>query len=119
MRITGKLIVFILSTTFVIFAAVIAFIGINYQNMAREKAIQLADVYAKEAATQAESNLNLDLGVIRGMSNAFARFPEIKSSEQTSFYEPILREVLLKNSAFLATWVSWDLEIVDKSWTKP
>ncbi len=119
MKIRGKIFIFVLSTTFIIFAAVIGFVGYNYQNMAIENAKKLADSHARQSANTAIASLNLDLGAVRGIASTFSRFPELGIVERNDFYKDILRQVLIDNTDFLSTWVSWDLSMLDSAWTSP
>ncbi len=119
MKIRGKIFVWIMSTTFIFFLAVVGFLGLNFHKTSIEKAKQLTDAYAEQSANHAKNILDTDMAAVRTVTDIFNDYDELPYEERMRFYQSVMRAVLKANPRFLSIWTSWELSTIREDWLKP
>ena len=118
MKINTKMLFFILTTTIIIFVAVIGYVSLKSKKMALEDAIVIADSYANQYANYTEANLNVDMDITRSMAYAFTGYKDIPVKQRIDIYNTFMNNITINNENFLSVWANWELQTVDSSWTE-
>jgi len=118
MNLNTKMLVYILTTSVVIFGATIAFVSINSKNIALNDAIKIADSYAREYANLTKAELNVDMNITRAMAQSFMAYKDIPYDLRTGIFNSILFKIAEENPNFLSVWTNWELQYRDSNWTK-
>jgi methyl-accepting chemotaxis protein len=105
-------------SAFVIYFIIVAFLVNKLKNNSLESAQTLTDSYAREYANKAVADLNVDLNLIRGLSEVIVARVEMHDEVDSVFYKNILSSIIDIDTSFLAAWVNLQLNAIDKEWTK-
>ena len=70
MRLNTRMLLYILSTSVLIFSAGIGYISLRYKNKAMHDAKMIANAYAREYANIIKSEMDKDFGFARGVAQA-------------------------------------------------
>jgi PAS domain S-box-containing protein len=118
MNLNTKMLVYILTTSVIIFGASIAFVSINSKNMALKDAIKIADSYAREYANLTKADLSVDMNITRALAQSFMSYRDIPYDLRTDIYNNIMHKIAEENPSFLSVWANWELQFRDTNWTK-
>lgn len=118
LNLKSKMLLFILSTTVLIFIAALGSISITFRKRALKDIMEIADSHAKESAYLVESRLNEYFSSARTLSHTFEKSDVLKKSEWEVFSEEILRNVLRKNPEYIAAFLQWELQYIDSEYDK-
>ena len=113
MRLRTKMLLYIVTTSIIIFSIGIGYISMRYKRKALENAKQVANSYTREYANLIKYSLDKDFGVCRGMAQSFLYYSDISKENKISIHNEILKNVLLKNENFIATFLQWDYSKFD------
>ena len=112
----SKMLLAILFTSSIIYISVFSIVIVRLRNNSTQNSIEQIKTYAREAAKEIETGLNMDMGVIRGIANSYESYPLIDPEIRRDYFDEILHSTLAKNPEYFAVWDSWQLNAVDKSW---
>lgn len=118
MNLNTKMLVYILTTSVIIFGASIAFVSINSKNIALNDAIKIADSYAREYANLTKADLNVDMDITRAMAQVFMSYRTIPYDLRTDIFNNMMFKIAEENPNFLSVWANWELQYRDSTWTK-
>ncbi|MBE9469225.1 MAG: PAS domain S-box protein [Bacteroidetes bacterium] len=118
MKINTKMLLFILSTTIIIFVAVIGYVTIKSKKMALDDAIKIADSYANQYANYTKAKLNVDMDISRTMAYAFKGYKDIPVKQRIEIYNTFLHNIIIDNENYISVWANWQLTTIDSSWTE-
>lgn len=118
MNIRTKILIFILSSSVLIFLSAISFLSYNQVVGSMEQSKTTADLYAGESAQIAQTIFEGDLHTINALRNAFEGMVALDEYDN-DVMSLILQNSLLDNPQFISTWMSWELDFVDESWEYP
>lgn len=118
MSINAKMLVYILSTSVLIFVLSIGYISIKTRQLAIDDAKKLAQKVASENALQIEKDLTQNLTVLRTLSQAFSVFDQMDEAEWKDLFLKMYYRVYENNPDFYKLWDSWELSKFDTTWTK-
>ncbi|MCK4663482.1 MAG: bacteriohemerythrin [Bacteroidales bacterium] len=116
--IKSKMLIFIISTSLLIYIAAIGYISINSRQMAFEDATKFADSYTREYASKIEAILNSDMAKVRTLAHSVLKYRKIPLEERKSLHSDMYDGVINNNPHFLALWDSWELSNIDSTWNK-
>ncbi|MCK4661470.1 MAG: GAF domain-containing protein [Bacteroidales bacterium] len=108
-----KILLFILSTSIIIFASAIGFISISLKNKAVKNATDLADIYAIEYANLAKSNMDKFMIAARTLVQTFDDFETISQEERRTVFMDIMVQLLKCNKDFISVWSIWEPNTID------
>ncbi len=120
LKLSTKMVIMILSTSAVIYAAAITYISLKAKTIAYNDAVVIVDANAERYSAMIESQLNAEMHVVRTMSDILLKYKDIPNelrneTYEKDFYLPIFKQY----PQFLAIWDSWELAYTDSTWTKP
>lgn len=118
MRIRAKIFLFIIITSFIIFAGVIGFIIFRYRESSLKEANRLANIYAQDASNNIRAALQKDLSVCETLSLSFRAFDKIPSNLRDRIYNDMLVNILEGNPEYLSVWMSWELRFIQPGYTR-
>ncbi len=118
MKLNTKLLLIILSTAIVIYAASIVYVSLQSKEMALQNAMKITDAYAREYANKINATLSLDMGVARSLAQTFTGYEKLEYEERRRLYINALINILEANKQYIAVWTSWELSAIDSTYTK-
>lgn len=119
MKINTKLLLYILSTSILIFIAVIGYITIKSQKLALTETQNVAQTTAKEYANIIKSELSSDFKTVKTLAQAGQAYHTLPWDEWNNVFLEQQRNVILENPHFLAVATSWELQYINPDWDKP
>ncbi len=118
MNIRTKILIFILSSSILIFIAAIGVVTYSQRQYAIETSKKTADLYSLQSAHIAETIFASDLNVVKTLENAMNAVVE-RDKYPKETLETILENVQIDNQQFLSISMSWELDFIDKKWEYP
>jgi len=119
MKINTKLLLYILSTSIIIFIAVVGYITIKSQKIALTETQNVAQTTAKEYANIIKSELSSDFKAVKTLAQAGQAYHTLPWDEWKNIFLEQQRNVILENPHFLAVATSWELQYINPEWDKP
>ncbi|MFO7843078.1 MAG: GAF domain-containing protein [Bacteroidales bacterium] len=119
MKIKAKLLLYILSTSILIFIAVIGYITMKSQKLALTETQNVAQTTAKEYANIIKSELSSDFKAVKTLAQAGQAYHKLPWDEWNPVFLEQQQNVIRENSHFLAVATSWELQYIDPEWDKP
>jgi len=114
-----KMILLILSTTIIIYAAAIGWISINARKMAYHDAKEITNEYAANYASKIETTLERDLTFVKSLAQSFSLYHTKDQFERESLILELYKDLYKNNPQFFAIWDSWELSKTDPTWGLP
>ncbi len=119
MKINAKMLVYILSTSMLIFIASIGYITTKSRQLALEEAREVANKNAHEYANLIKSELASDFNVAKTLAQAGQAFQTLPWEEWNKIFLEQQLHVITENPHYLAVATSWELNYIDPEWNKP
>ncbi len=117
-KLSTKLLIYILSITVLIFAAVLTYIIINTRKMALHDAANYVNADTREYANLVQKELNSDMATCRALARAFMGYDEIPREHRKDIYNEMMRNILVDNPQFVSVWASWELNDIDPNYKR-
>ncbi|PKP12023.1 MAG: hypothetical protein CVU09_00550 [Bacteroidetes bacterium HGW-Bacteroidetes-4] len=118
LSINGKMLVYVLFTTVLIFAFSVGYISLKTRGIAIDDAEKLTLKVASENALRIEKDLSENLQVLRALSQAFAVYEDMEEAEWKDLFLKMYMKVFENNPDFYKLWDSWELKHFDPNWDK-
>jgi methyl-accepting chemotaxis protein len=114
LKLKTRLILFILSSTFVVYLiSFVVIIGrtkaVNYND-----AINLSNAYAEKYANLSNVTLSAYLNTTKTITNIFENFVDLPEEDRRNTFANILRVTLEGNNEFLSVWSIWETNSIDQ-----
>ncbi|NOZ46639.1 MAG: GAF domain-containing protein [Chlorobi bacterium] len=117
-RLSLKLIFFILVTAAVIYIAAIGYISFNFKNMALTDAKKITDSYALEYANLSKTELENDINIARTIAQSMSTYFNYDKNIRRKYYNEILKKTLIENPKYVSVWDSWELYTIEPGYNK-
>ena len=108
----------ILGVTLITYAITFGYFAFSLKDKALVEGKKLADTAVLEKAKEVKSILLEDVATARTMGAIIKDYAGLQRSERILRQSQLLTNVLLDNPKYESTWLSWELEAVDRSWEK-
>ncbi len=118
MNINTKMLVYILTSSIIIFALSVGYISLNARRLALNNAEKLALKVTQKNALKIEKSLSEDLASLRTLAQAFTVYQDMDEQEWKNLFIKMYYKVYNKNKHFYKLWDSWELSYFDTTWTK-
>ncbi len=119
MKINAKMLVYILSTSMLIFIISLGYITIKSRNLALNEARELATKTAHEQANVIQSKLASDFNVAKTLAQTGQAYFSAQWEEWNKIFLEQQLHVITENPNYLAVATSWELNFIDPEWNKP
>jgi len=119
MKIKHKLRLLVLLGTGLTLLLAIGYMSIHVRQDYYENAQNLIDSKAEQIASRIEGQMNRSMAVIRTLAVSFSNYAVLPRNQRLDLTNNILRDILREHQNFHKLWDSWELSILDSSWTKP
>jgi len=117
-KLNTRMLLYIISTTVLIFAAGIGYISFRYQYKALNDAKEMAILSARESANHIKSLMDADFGFSRGMAQSHLAIEDRAGSKREELQFDILKKILEQNPSYIASFLQWDLSDCDPTYHK-
>ena len=118
LSIRNKLMLFIISASVIIYGSVVSYLLVSYSERAKVDAKNYIDENIRERARFIESDIKADMEVARTVGAAFSSLYDLPKETRISSMSKMLEKIAIKNTDYLAVWVSWELAVVDETYEK-
>ncbi|MBU8893619.1 MAG: GAF domain-containing protein [Bacteroidales bacterium] len=119
MKINAKMLVYILSTSMLIFIASIGYLTTKSRHLALEEALEVANKNAHEYANLIKSELASDFNIAKTIAQTGQAFQSLPREEWNKIFLEQQLHIITENPHYLAVATSWELNHIDPEWTKP
>lgn len=109
----AKMILFILSAVFLVFAVVIAYLAITTSNEAKKSAKELAVLKSQEIAVQVKNYLSQSVETASTIGNSFLALKKTGNTNREDL-SYIISKNLEQNVNYLAVWTMWEPNAFDR-----
>lgn len=113
LRIRSKMLLWLLTTTVIIYISTILYISWIYRTRSLEDATNMANTAADESAYLVQSKINEFMGMGRSLAYAFHGNTKLSMEERMMAEREILERTLLENPEFMAVFAQWELSFLD------
>ena len=118
MQLNTRLMLYILTTSVLIFAAGIGYISFRYKSKAINDAKEIASSSTRENANLIKSYMDKDFGIARGIAEALHICENELGPDAEKVQTEILKKTLIDNPSYVASFLQWDLSDCDSSYHK-
>jgi methyl-accepting chemotaxis protein len=119
MNLKTKMLVYILTSTLVIYALALGYVSVNMNRIALNNASKLTDTYAREYANNTKADLSVDMNMTRALANVSMVYKNLPPDQMKEILNEMLFHLIEENPNFLSSWYSWELTAIWPNWTKP
>lgn len=119
MKINAKMLLYILSTSMLIFILSIGYTTLKSRDLALNQAKEIANKNAKEYANIITSELTSDLNIARTLAQAGQAYLSIPWNQWNTVFLNQQLHIITENPYYLAVATSWELSHIDPTWNKP
>lgn len=119
LRLQGKLLVSILSVSFIIFTIAIVYIASTMRAKLLNEVKQLVTSESQKYANQVMADLNYDFDLSRGLTYSMWSFRNADPETRIELFNDIMYQFIEKNPNFFSTWVSWEIRALDPDYSLP
>ena len=119
MKLNQKMILYILTTTILIYFAAFGYVSFSQKKMATEDVEKIADSYAREYANIIKSGIDVDVYITRTFSQVALSYDKLPRNIWREIYLDMQKNILMYNPQFLSVATSWELSAIDTAWDKP
>lgn len=119
MKINAKMLLYILSTSMLIFIISIGYTTLKSRDLALDQAKEIAHKNAKEYANIIKSELSSDLNIARTLAQAGQAYLSIPWDQWNKVFLDQQLNIITENPYYLAVATSWELNHIDSKWNKP
>ncbi len=119
MKINVKMLVYILSTSLLIFIISLGYVTIKSINLELTESKELANKTAKEYANVIKSELTADFNIAKTLAKVGEAFQSVSWEQWNKIFLDQQLKVIEQNEHFLAVATSWELAKIDPQWEKP
>jgi len=117
LKLHTKLLIYIITTSFIVFVVVISIIAINFNSLIVTESEKSADSYSKQYANQIQAKLNESYGIVKGMYFA-VQANSFDTIDHRSQYAKTLLYAVEKHSEFSGCFASLEIAAYGKNWNK-
>jgi len=117
-KLRDKILLSILSVVTIVFIVVFAYIIINNEKIATERAYKYVNASAHEHVNLLKTQLESDFSICRTIELSFSDYKEYTGQQRNDIYNNTMKTVLKNNKQFVSVWVSWELSAIDKNYKK-
>ena len=118
LTIRQKLLLFVVGLTIGVYLISFGYVSINLKQKAMTEGQKLAEKAAHEKANDIKSILNQDLTIARSMAISAKNYSFLPKTLRDSLRRNLMLGVLNENPKYDAVWMSWELWVIDSTWTK-
>ena len=119
MKINAKMLLYILSTSMLIFISSIGYITWESRQLALTEAREIANKNAREYANIIKSELTSDFNIAKTLAQAGQAYHKLPWDEWNKIFLEQQLNIITENPHFLAVATSWELNHIDSNWDKP
>ncbi len=109
MRLSTRMMIYVLTTSAIVFISGIGYISYRYKVKATSDATNITDAYARLYANYIKSELDKDFGVSRGMAQAMLAIEDSKAKNKQYLHIETMKNVLYSTKGYIAVFLQWDL----------
>ena len=119
MKINAKMLLYILSTSMLIFISSIGYITWKSGELALSEAQEIVNKNAREYANIIKSELSSDFSITKTLAQAGQAYHTLPWDEWNKIFLEQQLNIINENPHFLAVATSWELNHIDPNWNKP
>ena len=118
LKIHGKLLLYVLTTTVVFYLVTFIYILIQNNENANNNAVKITEEVTKRYVSIVKSELQSDYLVTKAYRQLFKKYPEATEKEKIEIFNPVLKTAVLDNPNFMSVWYTWEYSVIKKNYKK-
>ncbi len=118
LNINGKMLLFVLGTTLLIFILSIGYISYSSRQTAYRESVALAKNICESSALDVEKELNRNMDIVRTLAQTFGTYHLLPDEKWKELFIQMYHKVYEDNPQFYKLWDSWELKAIDPNYTK-
>jgi len=119
LKIRTKLLLYILSTTLIVFILAFSYLVVMINNSIMTNATEHIEEVTKKSSMYLEQILNTDVEIVKTVEKTIHNFNKIDVDEREKLLSEIVPNVLRTLPQFISLAVNWELSSIDSSYLKP
>src|SRR6056297_2830465 len=119
MKLKHKVQILLILISAIIYLVAIGYISINARQTTYRDTRKLVDTEVLSFANQIEGQLNKNMAVARTLALTFSNYDYLPKDRWLTFANMVYADVFPQYEDFYNLWDSWELSVIDSSWTKP
>ena len=119
MNLKTKMLVYILTTSSIIYALALGYVGLKLNDIAFDNAKELTNTYAREYANYTKADLSVDMNMTRALAHVSMIYKNLPPDQMKDVLIEMLEHLIEENPNFLSTWYNWELSAIWPDWKKP
>jgi len=119
MKINAKMLLYILTTSMLIFITSIGYITLKSRELALSEASEIANKNAREYANIIKSELTSDLNITKTLAQSGQAYMSLDWDNWNKVFLEQQLNIINENQHFLAVATSWELKEIEPNWNKP
>lgn len=108
MKVRGKLLIYILTSTFFLFLVAIGFLSYNLKEMSTANAKMLVQKEAAIHAFSFKASFDSDLTMLRTLATCFKSYQSFPSYQKSMILNEMQKDILISNPQVLTVGTSWE-----------
>ncbi|HZJ73797.1 MAG TPA: GAF domain-containing protein [Perlabentimonas sp.] len=113
-----KIIITVVGVSAIVYAIALGYVSISAKKVAIADAIAVTQTTAEKYASDMRSLLEKDLVTAQTLANSVKSYTLMPNEQWREVFPFIYYEVMVNNPHLLSVWDSWELSVIDKSYTK-
>lgn len=113
MKLKTKLLIYVLTTFFVIFAVFTGFVIWNSYKMSEEEAMKLLTSVAHESGAAIETNINGYAEITKTLANVFSSYEDLNPERRRTLFNYFLADTLKSHDDIVSIWTCWEPNALD------
>lgn len=119
MKINVKMLVYILSTSMLIFITSVGYITLKSRNLSLKEAQSIANITAHKYANVIKSELTSDFNIAKTIAQAGQAYLSVPWDQWNKAFLAQQLNIINENPHFLAVATAWELKYIEPEWNKP
>lgn len=113
LRINGKMLLYFLGTTVLVYIAALGYISVKIKTISLENSKQNMNAISVELTNDAKRSFDLYMQAASTLATTFTNYENYPTEKRRQFFSEMLVETLKKNPNFLSVWSIWESHTID------
>ncbi|MBO7439958.1 MAG: hypothetical protein J6U21_09810, partial [Bacteroidales bacterium] len=118
LKLQSKLLIYILSVTFVVFVLSLGFLNYRSSNDTDRALARALNETQKSSALKIKTAIDCDVNALRSLAASISGTDELSDEQMLRIYKAAVGRFLDENPNYATLSISWELSVLDPLWTK-
>lgn len=114
LRINGRMLLYFLGTTILVYLAALGYISVNLRNISFENSKKSISAISVELTNDAKRSFDYYMQSASTLATIFSNYESYPEEARRAFFAEMLKDLLDKNPDFLSVWSIWESKSIDQ-----